>query len=50
MAGVNGSLQESFLSIDIEPGMLYMVGKVFLYGVRFDLVSNDSFSQNMNIW
>ena len=35
------SLQKDFSlkkkSIEMRPGMLYMIGKIFLYGVRFDI-------------
>ena len=30
--------------------MLYMVGKIFLFGVRFDIVYNDSFSENVKMF
>ena len=31
------------------PGMLYMVGKIFLQGVRFDIVYNEWFNENMEL-
>ena len=29
------------------PGMLYIVGKIFLYGLRFDIVYNETPHENM---
>ena len=34
-------------SIETGPGMLYMVGKIFLWGISFNLVYNESAHENM---
>ena len=35
------------ISIETGPDMVYMIGKIFLQGVRFDIVYNESVHENM---
>ena len=41
--GTNKVVNSSFFTLIMEPGMLYMVEKIFLEGVTFDIVYNETF-------
>ena len=34
--------------METGPRMLYMIGKIFLYGISFDIVYNELVHKNMN--
>ena len=50
LVNLSGWSLDIFLSKKNEtgPGMLYIVGKIFLYGISFNMVYNESVHENRN--